>query len=165
MTIVEEMTLVFSGLATIAAVIGALGLIWAAVTFNFNTWLKAQEIYMDKEFYAAREAVFSLWDQYKGGSKNLETEPPVFTDTAGVRLVCQRMDELARLVPYISKRKIVKVWGFQMGKSWLLSQDFVNKERNRDNPNNDGFKKWDAFERLAEKAATKHKLRQLLTAP
>lgn len=149
-----EVTLFFSTLGAIAAVVGAYGIIWAARAFKFNTWLRAQEIYMDNKFYEARESVFGNWDEANRQPK-ANASPP----DNDARLVCQKMDELARLADYLGEEKMIEVWGFQMAKSWLILKKFVKAKREKD-----GFNKWDAFERLTKKAITKYNLPQLPAA-
>ncbi len=145
----EVLNLVFTGLGATAAIIGAGGIVYAAWTFRFNTWLKAQEIYMDKEFREAREKVLGYF-----GCK----EKPAFIDKMREHalLVCRKMDELARLEWYVDKEKIIETWGIPMGKSWIILEKLVHDKRKHDNNEN----KWDAFKKIGEEAAQKYNLRQ-----
>ena len=153
---IQIWTLVFVGFGAIAALIGAIVALIGVVaarcavkTFEFNTWLKAQEIYTNPDFYKAREAVLSSWDfgqTYPANIRGYERKNAI--------LVCQRMDELARLEPYLKEEKIIGAWGRPMGKSWLILEKFVIKgEREKDDN-----KKWTPFEELAGKAIKKYNL-------
>lgn len=154
MTFTENLqiwTLVFTGLGGLAAVVAAGGVVYAAKTFRFNTWLKAQAIYTDAEFGEARGTVFS----YFGFDKE---NPPTFDgrEKDHALLVCRRMDELARLKWYVGKEKIIEVWGHQMGKSWIILEKLVDNVRIED-----GFeKKWKAFEDTAKEAIEKYNLKK-----
>lgn len=147
---VKIWTLVFTGLGAAAAIIGAGGIIYALKTFKFNTWLKAQAIYMDKEFYEARKTVLA---HFEGFNKN---NPPTFTaqDRDDALLVCRKMDELARLTPYIKKEKIIETWGTPMGKSWIILEKLVDDVRTQDV----NLKKWKAFKDMAKEAIKKYNL-------
>ena len=144
-------TLVLTGLRTLATVVVAGGVYFAVKTFRFNTWLKAQAIYTDKEFYKARGTVFEHFGFDKGN-------PPTFDglEKEHALLVCQKMDELAHLKWYVGEKKIMETWGYQMGKSWIILEKLVGDVRTRDRY----LKKWKAFEGLAKKAITKYGLEQ-----
>ena len=149
---VEKLTLVFTGLGAIAAIIGAGGILWAVRSFKFNTWLAAQKIYMDQEFYEARKTVLS---KFPFDEKN----PPTFSGAKEDQalFVCRKMDEFAHLTSYVGEEKIIEVFGSPMGKAWMILKETVKKECGRaSHP-----KKWDAFKHLAEKAIGKHNLEEL----
>ena len=144
-----EWTLVFTGLGAVAAFIAAVGVWWAARTFKFNTWLKAQEIYTDDKFTESRETILSGYP--------VVLQNPSEDDKKHALRVCRKMDELAHLKWYVGKKKIIESWGHQMGKSWIILEKFVSDVRTQD-----GYlKKWKAFEYLAEEAITKYDLRKL----
>ena len=144
-------TLGFTALSAIATAVGAFGIIYALKTFRFNTWLKAQAIYMDKEFCEARKTVLSNFPFDK-------SNPPTFTaqNRDKALLVCRKMDELAHLKSYLGEKKIIKVWGIAMGKSWMILKETVVKDELTHG------KKWIAFQRLAEKAIKKYDLETLV---
>ena len=155
-----EWTLFFRALTAIAACVGAVGIYYAArtfryaaKTFRFNTWLKAQAIYVeDKEFYDARTYVLNKF----GFDKN---NPPTFnseTEREYALLVCRKMDELARLIPYVKREKIIETWGVPMGKSWMILENFIIDEINREAPH---IMKWTPFEDLCKEAVEKYNLR------
>ena len=144
-------TLVLTGLRTLATVIAAGGVVYAVKTFMFNTWLKAQAIYTDEEFRKARKVVFAHFGFNKGN-------PPTFDgpEKEQALIVCRKMDELAHLKWYVSKKKIIETWGHQMGKSWIILEKLVGDVRTQDRY----LKKWKAFEGLAKEAITKYGLEQ-----
>jgi hypothetical protein len=145
-------TLVLTGLRTLATVIAAGGVYFAVKTFRFNTWLKAQVIYTDQEFYKARETVLSHF-----GFE--EESPPTFSNQNKDQalLVCRKMDELAHLKWYVGKKKIIETWGLQMGKSWMILKKLVDEVRRQDTHP----EKWNAFERFAKIAIKKYSLKKL----
>lgn len=142
--------LLFSGITALCALVGSSVLIIAVWQFRFSTWLKAQEIFMDSAFREARGIVLThYWQRNKGWTKDNY-------DGKKRALVCARMDELARLVPFIKETKVLDTWDDPMGKCWDVLQDFVNKER----INTKWDVKWKAFEDLGRKALARVKVRE-----
>lgn len=148
---IQILTLVFRGLSAIAAIIGAGGIVYAVKTFKFNTWLKAQAIYVNNEFYNARKDILSHF-----GFKAPVPSRIGQGDEESAILVCQKMDELARLKSYVGKKEIIETWGIPMGKSWMILRETVLAERKQSHD-----RKWDAFQRLAEIAIKKYNLEEL----
>ncbi len=146
----EEWTLVFTGLGAGAAIVGVVGIFLAARALKFNAWIKAQEIYVNKDFYKARKDILSHF-----GFTNAVPSRIGQTDEDSAIHVCQKMDELARLKPYLGTKRIIEAWGIPMGKSWMILLATVNQERKTHKA------KWDAFQRLAKVAIKKHKLEDL----
>jgi hypothetical protein len=66
--------------------------------------------------------------------------------------VCRRMDEFARLIPYLPKRTALQIWGVPFAKAWLVLSPIVKKERIK----TDWSQKWCAFEELGSSALRRH---------
>ncbi len=129
----------FGALATMVAVFT---IFFAGRQLRLDAWVRVQEIFVKRNFVNARTRVFRhlhdphlVWD-----AKDEE---------AGLE-VCRRMDEVCRLadyfsfIPYIGKRKFLKVFEDSLGKSWALLRLLVMAERDKVEWNT----KWDAFEKL-----------------
>ena len=142
-TAVGAVAMVLGAIATSAAV---LGILIAARQLRFEAWLKAQEVWVQKDFVRARGRIFSHitkphdWDA---------------DDQEAALEVCRRMDEFCRLAPYFSFTEsrgdeiVLDVWHNPLGKSWLLLQPLVVTERDVV----EWQTKWDAFEHLGKAAA------------
>ena len=66
------------------------------------------------------------------------------------------MDELARLVLYISKENVLETWSYPLGKSWMILEPTVRDEREKTyHPD-----KWEAFKDLGEQAVRKYGLEE-----
>ena len=143
---IKDWTFYFTGLGAVAAFIAAVGVWWAARTFKFNTWLKAQEIYTDDEFTKSREAILS-------GYPVVLQNPNDDYKKHALR-VCRKMDELAWLRHYgLSDRKILEAWGLQMGKAWVVLEEVIREQQSVHE------KKWGNFEYLADIAIRENNLR------
>ena len=143
-----QCNLIFSGITAVCAVVGSSALIIAVRQFKFSTWLKAQEIFVDSDFKEARGVVLlHYWERNKEWTKD---------DTKKRELVCARMDELARLVPYIKEKTVLETWDDPMGKCWEVLRDFVIQERTKTKWD----VKWKAFEVLGGKALARVKDRE-----
>ena len=120
-------------LATVAATVG---IFFAAGQFRFEAWNKCQEVFTQPEFTEARGKIFV----------HLRPLAAEWTDDdlAAGRIVCGKMDELCRLARFFGKKKMLKVWGNPIAKSWALLEWMVVKERH-DTAWGD---KWKAFEDL-----------------
>jgi hypothetical protein len=130
----------FNGVTAFFAAIGTGAIVVAVRQFYFSTWLKAQEIFTGEYFTTARGVVL----QYYCQSDKVWTEE----NKKKRVLVCAKMDELARLVPFISKKKVLETWDDPMGKCWHVLQDFVIQERQETS----WEVKWKAFEDLGKEA-------------
>ena len=110
--------LIFSSITALSALVGSGAIILAVRQFKFSTWLKAQEIFVDSDFREARGVVLPhYWQKDK-----------VWTDDEKKKreLVCARMDELARLVPYIKENQFSRLGAIQwesVGMSSKISPD------------------------------------------
>lgn len=130
----------WAAIEALATVVAAVGIVFAAGQFRFEAWNKCQEVFTQPEFTEARGRIFA----------HLKSPAPEWSDddlTAG-RIVCGKMDELCRLARFFGKKKMLKVWGNPIAKSWTLLEWMVVKER-RDT----GWgEKWAAFEDLGARA-------------
>ena len=141
---------VFNYIMVSCAIIGTGAIFIAASQLYLSCWLKAQEIFTDEKFREARGVVLShYWQRNKAWTKDDE-------DKKTRELVCAKMDELARLRPFISWRKILKTWDDPMGKCWDVLQDFIIGEQRK----TDWKVKWKAFDKLGKKAFAKVKARE-----
>ena len=137
---IQIWTLVIAGLGAVAAIIAVVGVWWAARTFKFNTWLKAQAIYTADKFTESREAILS-------GYPVVLRVPLSVDDKKHALRVCRKMDELAWLRHYgLSDRKILEAWGKPMGKAWIVLEKVIEEQRSVD------AEKWKNFEEIAIKA-------------
>lgn len=128
-----------------AAVAGLITIYLALRQLRFNAWLRAQEIWTKEDFVKARGLIFSRLD----GQMNEE-----WTDAErkeGLE-VCRRMDEFARLAPYLTQKKMLQVWSVPFAEAWFVLQPVVKKERDKCRWQN----KWDAFERVGRAALDNH---------
>jgi hypothetical protein len=143
-----QWNLLFSGITALCALVGSGALILAVRQFKFSTWLKAQEIFVESDFRKARGVVLPhYWQKDKEWTDD---------DRKEGELVCARMDELARLVPYIREKTVLETWDDPMGKCWDVLQDFVRQERSKSKWD----VKWKAFEDLGKKALARVKERE-----
>lgn len=119
--------------------ITAAGFLFVWLQLRFNAWLKAQEIFTDPDFRKAGGVVLPhYWQPDKE-----------WTDADKKKaLVCAKMDELARLIPFIREKKALESWDDPFGKCWYVLQDFIEEERNKTK----WLAKWKAFEDLGKKA-------------
>lgn len=126
--------------------ITAAGFLFVWTQLRFNAWLKAQEIFIDKDFTKARGVVFRRLEAAE------KTEVPIkwnYRDKQNIaKLVCRRMDELARLVPFLPKRTALKSWLVPLAKSWKALEPVVRDEQQIMKWEG----KWSAFKKLGKEA-------------
>ena len=133
--------LAVNALATVA---GAAAVLYAGKQLRFKAWLKAQEIWVAKDFIDTRRDLFSRLD-------NLE-QPWTPEERAAGLDACRKLDEFAGLVPYLGRRRMLKVWGDPLAKAWLVLEPLVTKERD-----GTGFQdKWGDFQKAGAKALSVH---------
>lgn len=149
MTGQPELEVFWVALTAIASVITAIATVFASVIIffarkqlRFDAWIKAQEIYTNETFLKARTELFKCLDD-KEATCTVEQAMEV----------CRRMDELAHLARFLGKCMVLKYWGRPLAQAWhLLGVPLVKKERElTKNP-----AKWEAFEKLGEKALKAH---------
>ena len=147
------MQLTLECITAVAALIGAVSLGFVAQQLWFGAWTKAQEIFVDKDFTAARRTVYA----------RIPGNPEVkSTWAADDYIVCRKMDELARLAPYLGifgsgERLVLRTWLDPLAKSWIVLHSLVEEERKK----TPGWRKWGAFERLGKKAMRKLGLKEI----
>jgi len=133
----------WSAVSAIFTAITSIAIIFAIMQIRFDAWLRAQEIFVEDNFRNARATVFSLINK---PMKEWSSD-----EKKAAMKVCQKMDELVHLSPYLSKRRILENWDDPLGKSWLALEPFVKKEREDCNwPD-----KWKEFEKYGSKALQK----------
>ena len=89
--------------SVVAAVAGVVGLFLGWYQLRFKAWLKAQELFVDKDFVRARTAVFAHFDD--------RPKPYPDPSNADAQVVCRKMDEFAHLVRFVGRRKVFLGWG------------------------------------------------------
>ena len=139
----------FNALTAISAAVGSIAFIFAVVQLRFNSWVKAQAIFNEQKFVDARGVILNRY-----GCDNQEWTDK---DKRNALLVCRRMDELARVVPFMRKKTALNAWDDPIGKCWDVLKDLVKEEQNcichwRE--------KWMAFENLGKKALARVKKRE-----
>lgn len=130
----------WSAVSALATVAGAAAIFFAARQLRFEAWIKAQDIWCSCEFTRDRTKVFARLG-------NLG-QPWTAEETAVGLNVSRRVDEFARLAPYLGQRRMLAVWGDPLAKAWLVLQPLVCEERK----STEWPTKWDAFEELGKKA-------------
>src|SRR5438270_1005417 len=126
----------WSAIGAIGVALTGVGVFLLRDQLRFQAWLRAQEIWTERGFTAARGRIFARLD----GTRTVwspEEEQEALD-------VCRKLDEFAGLIPYLPKGTALQVWGVPFGKAWLILAPIVNRERKRSGWGT----KWDAFERL-----------------
>ena len=143
---------------TASAGVLAVGGVWYAIrTLRFNGWLRAQEIFTDKHFAAARGRIFKkelpatdaeLKAWLNDNDAQLSKEEKA--DKRAASLVCWRLDELAHLMqmPGLHKRRAQRVWDIAFSKALVVLERYVKRRQNHDH--DPGH--WRAFMSVAEQA-------------
>lgn len=130
----------WSAVSAIFTIVASVGIYFVYIQMRFQAWVKAQDIFTDKNFIVARTKVFDCIDHpYKSCSLN------------DANIVCRKMDELAHIVPYLAflgKRETLKYWGDPIAKAWCLLEKHVIIEREH----TQWLSKWLAFENLGNEA-------------
>lgn len=137
----------WSALSAIFTGIAAFAIFMAKRQLKFEAWLKAQDLFTEKKFVDARGVVYSL----KGRPYNSWSTD----ETENAMLVCRKMDELAHLIPYLGKKKVLDVWDNPIARTWSILEDFIKYERSPSKAN--WQQKWFAFENIAKKAINRVK--------
>src|SRR5436305_686507 len=129
----------WSAVGALATLFGVGAILFAARQLRFDAFLKAQDIWVAKEFREARRKIFARLDNlgapWKPEDKSLALD------------VCRKLDEFVRLAPYLGRRRMLAVWGDPLAKAWLVLEVRVSEERKTTGWSN----KWDAFEKIGRK--------------
>ena len=148
LTVLMAVSTVVTAIATLVI---AIGIVYTARQFKFSTWLKAQEIFTGYKLTKSRTQILQKFPYYKKLTSMIGT-----ADEQAAKELCRRMDELARLVPYISKENVLETWDYPLGKSWMILEPTVRDEREKTyHPD-----KWEAFKDLGEQAVRKYGLEE-----
>jgi hypothetical protein len=118
-------------------------ILYAVRQIKFEAWTHIQAKWNDKEQYRLRKALF---ERRENKNRNWTAD-----EIEDAKNVCGRMDELARLVNFTSRREIIKIWHVPVAKLWDVLEEIVVKER-VNHP-----LKWEGFERLARDCAKRRK--------
>jgi hypothetical protein len=129
--------------STVWSAIGAIGtlaafgaILYAVRQIKFEAWTHIQDKWNNKEQYRLRKALF---ERRETKNRNWTTG-----EIEDAKNVCGRMDELARLVKFTSRKEIIEIWHVPVAKLWDVLEEIVMKER-VNHP-----LKWEGFERLAK---------------
>lgn len=147
------MELALQWITAVAALVGAVAVGFVAQQLWFGAWTKAQDIFVGEKFTTARGKVYARIP------RDAVIESTWTTDDY---LVCRKMDELARLAPYLGifglgERLVLKTWLDPFAKSWIVLHSLVKEEQAK----TPGWPKWDAFEKLGKKAMNKLGLEEI----
>ncbi|MFA6126364.1 MAG: hypothetical protein WC699_03575 [Bacteroidales bacterium] len=137
----------WSALSAIFTGIAALAIILARKQLRFDSWLQAQSLFTEETFLIARKEVYSL----KGRDFKLWNDK----EKEYAMLVCRKMDQLAHLVPFLGKKRVLKTWDNPLAQSWMILKNFVINERGPNEAN--WLEKWIAFEKIGEEAVKRIK--------
>jgi hypothetical protein len=128
----------WSAISGIATSIGAVAIWFMRKQLRFEAWLKAQEIWTIPDFIQSRGFVFAKLDN-ESVKWNADEENKALD-------VCRKMDEFARLIPYLPKHTAISIWGIPFAKAWVILEPIVKKERDKCSWSD----KWSAFEQLGK---------------
>jgi len=138
----------WTAIGSIFTAVGAVAVIFAAMKLDFNAWVKAQEIFTQTDFTEARGVVLP---RYRTG-KSVPWTP---ADKDKAMIVCRKMDEFARLIPFLRRPFVLKTWYDPIGKCWDVLEGIVLQEQQ----DCDWPEKWAAFEQLGKAARQRLKKR------
>lgn len=148
------MEMALQWVTAVAALVGAVAVGFVAQQLWFGAWTKAQEIFVDEKFTMARGKVYA---RIPHNGEEVDK-----TWTSDDYMVCRKMDELARLAPYLGifrlgERLVLKTWRDPLAKSWIVLHSLVDDERKK----TPGWPKWGAFEKLGKKAMNQLGLKEI----
>jgi hypothetical protein len=110
---------------------------------DFHTWLKAQDVWMEKEFVQRRGLIFKRLNDLNAPWSDEETREAKET--------CRKLDEFAHLAPFLGVKKVLAVWDDPLAKAWIVLQNVVEKERE----NTKWGEKWMGFSTIGQEALDK----------
>jgi hypothetical protein len=110
---------------------------------DFHTWLKAQDVWTEKEFVKRRGVIFKRLDNLNAPWSDEETNEAKET--------CRKMDEFAHLAPFLGVKKVLSVWDDPLAKAWVVLREIVEKERETTK----WREKWIGFSTIGQEALDK----------
>ncbi len=144
---IMESSTIWTALDSIAAWVSSIAIVVAVYQLWFNAWLKAQDVFTEDSLVSARKAVFAHFDDPQ--------QPWPDPRSNDARKVCRKMDEMAGLVPFLGRKKVLQVWSNPIAKAWLLLKPTVDEERCTSHW--DGKQpKWRKFEELGKDAVRRN---------
>lgn len=93
----------WTAIGALFTAVGAVAVIFAARRLDFNAWVKAQEIFTQPDFTAARGVVLPRY-------RTDRLAPWTASEKDQAKLVCRKMDEFARLLPFLRRPLVLKTW-------------------------------------------------------
>jgi hypothetical protein len=138
-----EWSTIWSAVSAIATVAAAFAIYFARKQLNFDAWLKAQDVWIEKSFTEARGKIFQRLKAPK--------TPWTDQDRIEAKQLCRKMDEFAYLVPYLGKDKVLNIWADPLAKAWIVLDPIVQQERK----DCEWPTKWSGFEKLGKAALQK----------
>jgi hypothetical protein len=128
----------------IGEILAFFGLRHTAKERELQILLKAQEVWTDREFRELRSKMF----------QRLRVPSTSWTpqDADDGREVCRRMDEFARLAPFLGVDEMLDTWDDPLAKAWLVLEPIVNEERTKYAM---WLRKWKGFEVIGKRALEK----------
>lgn len=115
---------VLSAASAIFTALAATGVFLAARQLKFDAWLRTQELWTNREVRDLRSWLLSAPDRKAAAS-----------DKTRAKDLCRKLDEFARLVPYLSwfprfgTWYALRIWGNPLAELWTSLKDVVNDER------------------------------------
>lgn len=134
--------IILQAISTVSTILAASIIIFAMKQLRFEAWTKAEKMFVEDKFKESRKIIFS----YLVTTKEQHDEQ----DIEHFFRVCQSMDRLCHLEPFLGKY-LFSNWYDSIGKAWFVVQKYVQKERTIC----DDATKWKAFERIGSKALKK----------
>jgi hypothetical protein len=110
---------------------------------QFQSWLKAQEVWTQDHFRDGRGKIFQRL--HSGATAWTEQERQEALE------VCRKMDEFAHLLPFLGIERALDVWDDPLAKAWIVLEQVVKDERDRSRWQT----KWKGFEAIGRKASEK----------
>ena len=139
-----EWSTIWEAVGSVATVVGAGGIGFAVYQLRFDAWLKAQEVFTSDEFVKARTAIFAHFDD--------PVQPWPDPHSEDAKKVCRKMDEMAHLLPFVGRQKMLRGWSNPIAKAWLLLEPTVNEDRRTSHWD----EKWKAFAELGAEAVRRN---------
>jgi hypothetical protein len=111
---------------------------------EFHCWLKAQEIWTEEKFRLGRGKIFERLRQPEAAWSD--------EDKDNAKEICRKMDEFARLVPYLGADTVLDTWDDPLAKAWIVLEEIVREERSS---HAQWSTKWRGFEEIGLEALNK----------